>query len=121
MKTKYTIKAAFVDCIEMLQHRRKELKNVNNKIKYLGDCLHDLTKEELIHILNNYNYEFTENSYIEYTRKYTEEEIEKEKESIKRGINYDISKLKKWCERSEENKEQILSYLKRNNIKIKGL
>jgi hypothetical protein len=118
---KLIIKGAFVDHINMLQHSQKMLLEVFNKTKIIEVDLNSLSKEDLIIILNTSISYYFENSYIYYTINLTAEEKIKEEEDIKNGIKYDISRLKKWCEISEENKQQILNYLKVKNIVVEGL
>ena len=118
---KLTIKAAFVDAIEMLEHRRKWLKELPNKTKEVFQDLEELTKEDLINLLQSIDsYRFSE-CHIIYTRPLNKEELQKEKDFYKVGICSDIRRLKKWCENSEEDKNQILRYLEKYNIKVEEI
>jgi hypothetical protein len=117
---KLIIKGAIVDCIDMLQHRRKYLLQIPNKTKIVEVDLNSLSKEDLINILNTSISYYFEEDYIYYTIDLTAEEKIQKEEEVKNGIKYDISRLKKWCESSEENKQQILNYLKVKNIIVEG-
>ena len=116
-----TINSACVDTINMLLFRREELIALPNKTKQVRKDLNCLSKDELINILNTYeNYHFEDNHII-YQRPLTEVEISVEESNINGGIKYDIHKLKKWCDTSDQTKEQILNYISRHNIEIKEI
>lgn len=76
-----TIKAAFLDKIQLLQHRKKELKKVTTKTKVIEKDLNSLNKEQLINILNSCNSYYFEDSYIYYKVDLTPQE----KETINKG------------------------------------
>jgi len=115
------IKAAFVDCIKMLEFRKKMLKEVNNKNKNVEKGLQELTKEGLILIMNESKDFYFEDDHIIYTIPLTQQEREKETSDIRKGIVYNTSRVIKWFEQSQENKYQITSYLERHKIKIEGI
>ena len=118
---KYNIKASFVVCINMYKHRQRELKFLHQKQIQIEQDLTEINTEELIKLLQNLDGYFFENNHIIYNRFLTDSEIKQRTEDLKNGIEYDIYRLKKWCEISEENKTQITGYLKRNNILIKEI
>lgn len=116
-----TIKAAFVDVISRLVFRRKELANLPNKVKTIERNLNKLSKDDLINILNISESYYFEDESIIYTRALSELEREDFEFCINKGIEYDISRLKTWCDNSKENKEQILNYISLHNIEIKEI
>jgi hypothetical protein len=118
---KVTIKAAFADCIRMYKHRKNELKNLGFKIKRIEKDLPSMQKDELIKLLNSVDVYLIENDLFIYNRLLTKKEIEKQTKDLKNGIDYDIYRLKKWCNLSEYNKNQILIYLYHIDLKIEGI
>lgn len=116
-----TIKAAFVDKIQMLQHRKKELKKVGTRTKVIEKDLNSLNKEQLANILNSCNSYYFEDNCIYYKVDLTPQEKKQLVQEINRGIDYDISRLINWCNQSKEHKEQIFEYLNRHSIFIEGI
>jgi len=116
MENKITIKAAFADAIKLLQHRRKELKNLDGKERTIELDVNSIPKQELIDILNSVETYYFKNDSIVYSRMLNEEESKRQREDIQNGINYDIHRIENWCNSSPENKEQIESYLLRYDI-----
>lgn len=116
-----TIKAAFVDKIQMLQHRKEELKKVATKTKVIEKDLNSLNKEQLANILNSCNSYYFEDNCIYYKVDLTPQEKKQLVQEINRGIDYDINRLIGWCNQSKEHKEQIFEYLNRHSIFIEGI
>ena len=53
---------------------------------------------------------------IEFTVKRPQADIDKFHEERKQSLKYCISRLKKWCDHKEADKEQILTYLKAKDL-----
>ena len=115
------IKSAFVDCIEMYKHRKKELKNLSTKLIQVEQDLTEIKTNDLINLLQNLDGYFFEDNHIIYNRFLTDLEIKKRTKEIKQGMDYDVYRLEKWCNDSEDNSKQIKEYLKLKNISIKNI
>lgn len=116
-----TINASFVDTIDRLLFRRKQLTKVHSTRLNKSADLNTLSKEELISILTSCENYYFEGGYIEYSILPDQDYIDKEIEYINKSIAYDISRLQKWCDSKEEYRDQIMTYLKHHNIEIKEL
>jgi len=122
----FSIKAAFAGWIENIIIFHQQQQNLQEQtegfvcIEYDITVLNELSKQELdTLILDSHSVEFFED-YINCTIKLTDAEfkkkIQKKVEHYKNCIKSNICRLKKACERSDDNKQSILSYIERNNL-----
>lgn len=118
---KYSIKATHLDTINNIGYYQKRLLLTPKTTKTEERELRHLDKETLIELLQKTDNYYFEEGCICYTRDITEQEIQEEQDRVNKSIEYETSRLIKWCENSAESKEQIMGYLQRNDIIIEGL
>lgn len=108
-----TIKASFAECTERLIYF------INPTIYTTKTVIlskEDNSKEEIIQTLkDSLSFDFGD-EYVECVVNRTKEEIEEQKQHAKRMVQSQIASLRKWCNISEENKQQIFTYLKYKNL-----
>jgi hypothetical protein len=109
-----SINAAFSDCIDIILHNQKiidgelptwllttevSVSNSTNKDKIISlfkECISfDICDEYILFVVNR-----------------TDDEIKKIIDDRKLNQEYQIHKLKKWFEQSDDNKQEIITYLK---------
>lgn len=121
MRKSITINASFADAVDTLNFHRGQFKKLRGKMITKTEDPNEIKKDDLINIIQKYEYYFSEGGCIVYHRKMTKEEIFRELDSNKKGMRYAISRLKKWAESSEKNRIQIMEYLEFKGVKIKEL
>lgn len=108
-----TIKVSFAECINRLIYFTNPTIYTTKTVVLSKE---DNSKEEIIQALkDSLSFEFGDES-LECVVNRTEEEIQEQKQYAKNMVQYQITSLRKWCNRSEENKQQIFTYLKYKNL-----
>lgn len=116
------IKAAYVEVIERILFANKSIVNLEKKLTYETYDLQTLDKSTIISLLQKYpDSSINEYSELNIVRLLTPEEYLKELEHLKNLKDYNINKLKKWCDSSLTEKESIINYLNKYNINIPEL
>lgn len=108
-----TIKASFAECVDRLIYFTNPTIYTTKTIVLSKE---DNSKDEIIQTLkDSLNFEFR-GEHLECVVNRTEEEIQEQKQHAKNKVQYQITSLRKWCNMSEENKQQIFTYLKYKNL-----
>lgn len=110
-----TVKAAFYDAFERLQHCT-DFEEVKNKTDWCLKCVEvengTATKEQIISLLNECQSFSIGDGVLEFTISKTQAELDEMLEENKAVREYTENQIKKWYNASLENKDQII-YLQR--------
>jgi hypothetical protein len=105
-----TIKAAFYDSISSIIEDSKIDVPEWFKTKEVI-CANDNTKEYIIECFQKcLSFEITEDGIV-FQMKKNQKEISDFFEDRKSSLEYEVRRLKKWCDTKEEDKKQIFEYL----------
>lgn len=108
-----SIHASFKDCIKWILHFKNQPINTTKTVVLSKE---DNSKEEILQVLkDSLNFEFGDEC-LECEVYLTEEEIEEKRQYNKRMVQSQINRLRKWCNMSEDYKEEIFTYLKYKNL-----
>lgn len=115
---KIVINAAVADWIELVMFRQRY---IDNPTPWDITTDYDVTGKSLSEVLNMVGSDdgiFTEDGRLSVTRKATQQEIDKELEHSIGNQNYALSKIRTYCDRSQENLDQVMTYLQHKNISL---
>lgn len=120
MKT-IVINAAVADWIELVMYRQRY---IDNPTPWDITTDYDVTGKLLSEVLNmvgNGNGVFTEDGRLSVTRKATQQEVDKELDRSIDSQNYALSKIRTYCDKSQENLDQVMTYLQHRGISLPRL